>query len=462
MPQSIPEKSGRIRPRGSRLMHTWSGRGRVRGEGSLLRKGIFGVGWSTLGQAIEMVVRIVQTVIMSRLLNPDDYAILLTAMVIVTTIEWFSDLGVLQALMRHPEGMSSRYLMTGWTVNVIRGAALSALVIAIAGPAARINGVPILAPVLSVIGLMSLLQALKTPNFPVLQHDMNFRGLFFIKVAATLVNTAVTIPIGYLTHSVWSMVAGIMAGTLVSVLASYLVSPRRPEPAWDPEAVGEIGAITAQVLPNTIAMALLQNSMRLVALPLGLVSLTGLGLFGQAATLAGAGETYLMAGTGVYFSMLCRIRDADERQRWHRRAMLAISLLLMPAVGCISLMGPWVVRLLYDARYHGSGVPLSIMTCRVMSKVIGSIQYQSLTVRGRLRFTTFSYLVAWAAEIALLFAFHERIGLLGLALLSLASSMVQTLTQAALARRYGEPMLPVLITFGVIAGALLVTLQLQP
>jgi O-antigen/teichoic acid export membrane protein len=438
-------------------MRAWSGRG----ESSLLRKGISGVGWSTLGQVVEMVVRIAQTIIMSRLLRPDDYAILLTAMVIVTTIEWFSDLGVLQALMRHPEGMSERYLMTGWTINVVRGAALSALVVAIAGPAARINGVPVLAPILVVIGLISALQALKTPDYPVLQRDMNFRGLFFIRVAAILVNVAVTIPVGYLTHSVWAMVAGILASTLATVLASYLVSPRRPELAWDPEAVGEIATITAQVLPNTIAMALLQNTMRLVALPLGLVTLTGLGLFGQASALAGAGETFLMSGTGVYFSMLCRIRDEDERQRWHQKAMLAISLLLMPAVGCIALAGPWVVRLLYDARYHGSGIPLSIMICRVMAKIIGQIQYQNLIVRGRIRFATLSYLAAWVAEVALLIAFHDRMGLVGLALLSLASAAVQTLTQATLARRDGEPVLPVLITFGVIAGALLVTLQLR-
>jgi O-antigen/teichoic acid export membrane protein len=455
MPQSTSEKSGRIRLGGSRLIRAWS----HRGEGSLLRKGIFGVGWSTLGQVVEMAVRIVQTIIMSRLLKPDDYAVLLLAMVILTTLEWFSDLGVLQALMRHPEGLTERYLMTGWTINVIRGAALSALVIVIAGPAAWIMGLPILAPVLAAVGLISVLQALKTPNFPVLQHDMNFRGLFFIRVAATLVNAAVTIGIGYLTHSVWAMVAGMLTGTLATVLVSYLVSPSRPEPAWDREAVGEIAAVTAQVMPNTVAMALLQNTMRLVALPLGLVSLTGLGLFGQATTLASAGEAFLMSGTGVYFSMLCRIRNEDERQRWHQRAMLAISLTLMPAVGCFSLAGPWVVRLLYEPQWHNSGIPLSIMICRVMAKIIGQIQFQNLIVRSRIRFTTLSYLAAWAAEVALLVIFREQMGLIGLALLSLASAMVQTLVQATLAKRHGEPLAPVLVTFGVIAGALLVILQ---
>jgi O-antigen/teichoic acid export membrane protein len=455
MPQSTSEKSDRTRLGGSRLIRAWS----HLGEGSLLRKGISGVGWSTLGQIVEMAVRIVQTIIMSRLLRPDDYAVLLLAMVILTTLEWFSDLGVLQALMRHPEGMTERYLMTGWTINVVRGAILSAIVLVIAGPAAWINGLPILAPVLAAVGLISMLQAMKTPDFPSLQHDMNFRALFFIRVAGTLVNAAVTIGVGYLTHSVWAMVAGILTGTLATVLVSYLVSPRRPEMAWDREAVGEIAAVTAQVMPNTVAMAMLQNTMRLVALPLGLISLTDLGLFGQATTLAGAGEAFLTSGTGVYFSMLCRIRNEDERQRWHQRAMLAVSLTLMPAVGCISLAGPWVVRLLYEPQWHNSGVPLSIMICRVMAKIIGQIQYQNLVVRSRIRFTTLSYLAAWAAEVALLVIFREQMGLIGLALLSLASAMVQTLVQATLAKRHGEPLAPVLVTFGVIAGALLVILQ---
>ena len=457
MPQTMFGKFSRIGPGISGLMRAGSGRG----EGSLLRKGIFGVGWSTLGQIVEMVVRIVQTIIMSRLLGPDDYAVFGTAMMIITTLDWFSDLGVLPALMRHPEGMSKRYLMTGWSINVIRGVSLSAIVVVIAGPLAWLNDLPILAPILIVIGLISSLQAMKTPNFPVLQHDMNFRGLFFIKIVATLANTVATLTVGYLTRSVWAMVAGMMAGAAATVLVSYLVSPRRPEPAWDPEAVGEIAAITAQVLPNTVAMALLQNTMRLVALPLGLVSVTSLGLLVQATTLAGAGEAFLTSGTGVYFSMLCRIRDEDERQRWHQNAMLLISLVLMPTVGCAALAGPWVVRLLYDARYHGSGVPLSIMICRVMAKLIGQIQYQNQVICSRIRFTTLSYLAAWVAEIALLVIFREQMGLVGLASLSLASAMVQTFVQAALARRYGEPLLPVLITFGVIAGALLVILQIR-
>ena len=68
------------------------------------RAGMMGIGWSSLAQMIGMVIRLGSNLILTRLLAPEAYGLFGTAMAIVTTLEWLSDLGVQPALVRHPDG----------------------------------------------------------------------------------------------------------------------------------------------------------------------------------------------------------------------------------------------------------------------------------------------------------------------------------------------------------------------
>jgi O-antigen/teichoic acid export membrane protein len=100
------------------------------------RGAAFGLGWSAATQVAGTVVRLASTLLLTRLLAPDAYALLGTAMVVLTTLEWLSDLGVTAALVRHPKGGEAGWLLVGWRLNLHRGVGLAVAAAAAAAPLA--------------------------------------------------------------------------------------------------------------------------------------------------------------------------------------------------------------------------------------------------------------------------------------------------------------------------------------
>jgi len=427
-----------------------------RPELSLIRKGIKGVSWSALSQIVEMVIRIGSSLVMTRLLTKEDYGVFGIAMIVVTTLEWFADLGVMQALMRHPDGLTRSYLMTGWWINVFRGLILTSIVMIIAYPlgAYVYYEVPSFTPILLAVGLVSAIQSFKTPGMPKINHDLNYRALFFLRISQTASSTIVMIVAAYFTGSVWSVVAGTLCGYAVVVAVSYLLSPIRPDWVWNRDAVREVSKVTRMFLPNTLCMALMTNTYLLMAVWLKIVTVGEFGLLNLANSLASAGESFLMAGGNVYFAMLVQMKDETERNEWHRRVLRYMAFGLMPALCVTILIAPLVVRALYTRDYWGAGIPLAILVARAMVRFAGLIQFQQLVVQSRIKYTTIGYIIAWIVQTLLLLGVGESLGLNGLALTSLVAVMVQVFVQALLASRHEESLKPILITFALIVTTL--------
>lgn len=65
----------------------------------------------------------IRTIILARLLAPEDFGLLGIAMLAIATLETFSQTGFQAALIQKKENVDS-YLDTAWTVSVVRGVPL--------------------------------------------------------------------------------------------------------------------------------------------------------------------------------------------------------------------------------------------------------------------------------------------------------------------------------------------------
>ena len=135
-----------------------------RGLHADFRAGLFGLGWTGLAQVVGLCIRLVSNVTLARLLMPQAYGLLGSAMAVVTTLEWLSDLGVQPALVRHERGSEEEYLLTGWWLTLFRGALICLLAMALAAPLAEFWGQPQLVGVLSILAVRPFIYALRSPG----------------------------------------------------------------------------------------------------------------------------------------------------------------------------------------------------------------------------------------------------------------------------------------------------------
>jgi O-antigen/teichoic acid export membrane protein len=93
-----------------------------------------------------------------------------------------------------------------------------------------------------------------------------------------------------------------------------------------------------------------------------------LGVYSIAVFLSGAlGDATGRITHGVFFPAYSRVKaEGTERLKAvFYRTRLVIDALVLPALGVLSVLGPTVIRLLYDNRYESAGWMLRVLVIRV-------------------------------------------------------------------------------------------------
>jgi O-antigen/teichoic acid export membrane protein len=392
------------------------------------RGGAVGFGWAAAAQVVGMVVKLGSTLALTRLLAPEAYGLIGTAMVVLTTLEWLADLGVVPALLRHPDGGKPEWLLVGWWIGLGRGAGLSVAAFAAAGPLAAWYGKPELFAVLAMLAVRPIVMALRSPGMPELRRRLDGQRLFIDELSQAVCGTTVAVAVAYSVPDVgaWAIIAGTLAAAGVGVVVSYRLCPLRPRWYWDAAIAADLAGVGRQVLVNTLLMAAWLNADRLLGPKL--LPLEEIGLYAVAWNLAAAAEAFLTRGTDVYFSLLTRQPNGPARDCWHRRQSGRILAVAVPLIAAAAVVAGPAVRLLYDPRYHAVGPVLAVLVARLAVRLVGQLDFQFLLANGDIKPATVGYAIGAIVQLVALPAL-AAFGGIGLAASVFASTVALTATQ---------------------------------
>jgi O-antigen/teichoic acid export membrane protein len=186
------------------------------------------------GQILIRIIRIVSLAILGRLLAPADYGIFALALVVTGLVEVISDLQVGAAIVRLREVQDSHF-HTAFTIALLRGLGIAAIIFLTAVPAAELMRQPALVTVFHWLALGPLIGGMANARFILLEKELNFVAEVKIIVASTLVGTAITIALALVLRNYWALVFGSLASIFVNVTLPYLFvaySPRLSLAHW--------------------------------------------------------------------------------------------------------------------------------------------------------------------------------------------------------------------------------------
>ena len=98
--------------------------------------------WTIGTYAASVILRFGSNVLLSRLIAPETFGMLVVISAIRTGAELLSDIGLGQNIVNNPRGDQAAFYNTVWTLQVLRGLLLFGLCYAVAGPLAQLYGVP--------------------------------------------------------------------------------------------------------------------------------------------------------------------------------------------------------------------------------------------------------------------------------------------------------------------------------
>jgi PST family polysaccharide transporter len=186
-----------------------------------------GAGWIVAGRGVMGLLGFLNTVIVARLLLPDDFGVVaigLGAMQILTNV---SDIGVSQAVIKFRDAGRDD-LDTLFTLSMIRGLIIAAALVGLAHPAAAFYGEGRVFWVFCGAALYPLFTGLINPKFFEFERDLDYSKEFIATVIFKLAGVIVSIAVAVIYRSYWAMILGLAANGFVQMLLSYIMRPYRP------------------------------------------------------------------------------------------------------------------------------------------------------------------------------------------------------------------------------------------
>ena len=202
-------------------------------ESSLKVKSIRAGIWTILGRGGSELLRLVSNLILTRLLYPEAFGLMATAMVIVTMIQLFSDTGMKICLIQNPKGSSSEFLNTAWIISIIRGILLFLVAVGLSFPLASFYNQPELKSLLILMSFGILLNGFENPALALIIRKLRADKQMVYELGTQIIGVFTTLLLAYIFLSVWALALGYLLLNLYRLIASYIVEPYRPKIVWN-------------------------------------------------------------------------------------------------------------------------------------------------------------------------------------------------------------------------------------
>ncbi len=186
-----------------------------------------GVAWLVGAKLVVNLIAFISTLLMARLLTPEDFGLVALATTMLLIISSFTEISVGAALIHHKEP-TDEHFHTSWTLNLSRSLIVGTLFGLSAPFAAKVYDDPRLIPIMLALSISSIIVGLQNPKIALLTRSLVFKQDFFLSVLPKISGFVISIAIAYIYKSYWALIFGSLASQIVSVLVSYVIIPYRP------------------------------------------------------------------------------------------------------------------------------------------------------------------------------------------------------------------------------------------
>lgn len=339
------------------------------------------LGWRGLQLVGHKAIFLVRLVVLARILGPTAFGLLTIAQTAIGVLNRVTDLGMIPALVQRPE-LRERDYDAAWTVNLLRGAIITVLVVAAAPVVANLFDAPESVDVIRVLALSPLLLAGSSIGLVDLERAMDFRSLAFIDIGQALTNTVVSIALAT-RFGVWALILGSLAGAAAHLALSYRLAPHRPRLVWDARAIRPLIQFGRWILlTGVIAVA---GHFALKAVISSRLGVAELGLYYMATQIAFLpAEVATQVGGSVAFPLFSRIQAQAARVgRAFRALLVGMAVVLVPPCALLMGLAPGLVDEVLGGRWAGTALPIQILALVPVVGLFGEASIPLLKGMGR-------------------------------------------------------------------------------
>jgi len=451
---------------------------------SIKRLAVSGATVVAVGFGIGQVIKLLSSIILTRLIHPEVYGLMDLATSCMVGIHLFSDLGINPCVVQSKRGEEPIFLRTAWTIQVLRSVVIAIVSILIAWPISHFYHRPILLFLLPVIGSISIVEALTSIGSFVLTRKVLRGRLMLLELLASVFTLILTILLIYFMRPegvmevwhrvrpslgldenlVWAVVLGMLGARFIVMLLSHGILPG-PTPRFvlDRSSAKEMMGFAKWVFFSTI-LTFIGTQIDRFLVP-KLAGFEAAGLYGRALGLLGISTGIISSfNVTVIYPIFGRLQnEGQDITDYYPKIHRILSILGAIVMSGLIATGPSVTRVLYPAEYSSVGWLLQIFAIGAWFQMLQDFLGSGMLASGRRRAFVLPNAVRAISMFLLLvpcwwlgryFGYGDLVGIvLGWVAINLATYLSATL----LARASGLRVWPGDLFMTVLLGAISVT-----
>lgn len=188
---------------------------------------IGGAIWMIAMRWVMRALGLFSTVIVARILSPDDYGVVAIALIAVGLLETAAYLGVDLSLIKDQSAGTDEF-DTAWTIQLIQGVLISVLLFSGSSIVAGFFNEPRARDVVALLALRPVIEGLQNIGIVTFRRDLKFAAEFRFNLLTKIAGVFIQIFLALYFRNYWSLIVGMLAASTISTVMSYLMHPYRP------------------------------------------------------------------------------------------------------------------------------------------------------------------------------------------------------------------------------------------
>jgi O-antigen/teichoic acid export membrane protein len=322
------------------------------------------------------------TVLLARLLAPEDYGLYAIALSVLAMVELLQEFGLGTALIQRQNLTREQISAVFWVV-ASTSLLLTGVTVAASGPISRIYGEPALTWPLRLLCLTFLLNSLGTVPYSLLTKSINLRRRSLAEAFGVTTSALVALGLAYMGYGVGALVAGHLARSVVLNVGLAFFAGWAPTLAVDFRGMRGLLTFGVSVAGSQLVSTFTATTNTFVIARL--LTSTAVGLFSMAQGLTEAPTRLSTAIINqISLPVFAKLQhERDQLTAYFLKISKYLTVVSLPIQIGLALVAPEFIPILLSAKWQALTVPFQIM-CLESAVILSTLTCSPLLMaRGR-------------------------------------------------------------------------------
>lgn len=370
---------------------------------NLREAAVKGVFWTSIEKFGSQILSLVLGIIIARILTPADYGIIGMTAIFIAVATTLIDSGFGSALIQNQKRTNDDF-STCLYFNVILAVTLYAAIFICAPLIADFYELPVLRPVVRLLGLTLIFNSLTVSQTAMLTVEFRFRDLCIATIGSQLITGIVALILALKGFGVWALVGQQISASVLRVVFISFFTRWLPALSFKKAAFRRLFSYGSKITCSSLINTIYTNSYTLV---IGKVfSAVDVGYYTRGNQFASLpAQTLLQVIMKIAFPLMAKVQDDTARLRNAYQKFLRMSVyILYPILAGLAVLAEPFISVLLGERWIGCVPYLQLLCIGAMFDPLTHINLNILYVKGRTDLVLKLELIKKPIAFALLFA----------------------------------------------------------